>query len=154
MKGQRERSCGGRGRPPTTHTPRLRVGQLRPLFLESVVRTQHGELRLPAGRSELQPPAMQGRGLRVGAALALSWGLAWQSPVLPRGHRGLPGSGLGRCGAAEAQSGTRSAPPFFKQTRNHLWVRLCPELCCRTEGNREEQWPGVEGGGVLIGQEV
>lgn len=151
MKAQQERSCGGRGRPPTTHTPRPRVGQLRPLFLESVVLTQHGELRLPGGRSELQPPAMGrgggGEGLRAGAALATSWGPATQSPVLPRGHRGLPGSGLGRCGAAEARSVTRSALPFFKQTLNYLWIRLCPELCCRTEGNREEQWPGVEGGG-------
>ena len=34
------------------------------------------------------------------------------APVLPRGHRALPARGLGRRGAGEARSGTRSPLPF------------------------------------------
>ena len=62
MKEHREGDRGGRGRRPTTHTLRRRVGRLRPLFLEGRIRTQHGELRLPAGRSKLQPQGVAGSG--------------------------------------------------------------------------------------------
>lgn len=72
MKAHRERGRGGRGRGgrgrrPTTHTLRQRVGRLSPLFLEGGVRTQHGKLRLPAGRSTLQPQRVLGGGVGVRA---------------------------------------------------------------------------------------
>lgn len=91
MKAQQERSCGGRGRPPTTHTPRPRVGQLRPLFLESVVLTQHGELRLPGGRSELQPPAMgRGGGGRGFESRGRPRNIVGPSEAVPRAPEGPP----------------------------------------------------------------
>lgn len=55
MKALREGDRRGRGRRPSAHTQRRRVGRRLPLFLESGVRTQYGELWLPAGRSKLQP---------------------------------------------------------------------------------------------------